>query len=315
MTTIICSGKTVELELVDIGRRPIVEPARCPSCGSVTSRELRGKKGAATFCSNKQCSAALFAKVDHWIGGSKRGVGILDIGDTFLKAMWDNGLVSDPADLYTLTVEQLQDLKTEAGVRIGKSRAEKIVANIQGKKRLSLAFFLGSLGIDLLGRRRVQLLKEAAGGALDKLDDWLDDKKLASLNFPGFGDTIKASVRAGIDEYRDLIAKLLRNGVEIDYGDKKMTTKEIAVGESKPFESIEFVFTGTRDLVEETEAAGGIIKSGISKSVDYLVQKDPTSHSNKTKKADEYGVQVISIDYLRRALAGEVKLEKRKQDT
>ena len=58
----------------------------------------------------------------------------------------------------------------------------------------------------------------------------------------------------------------------------------------------------------DVERLGGIQKSGISKGLTFLVQKDATSASNKTKKADEYGVKVISIDYLRRAIAGEVTL-------
>jgi NAD-dependent DNA ligase len=61
--------------------------------------------------------------------------------------------------------------------------------------------------------------------------------------------------------------------------------------------------------VDDIERLGGTVKSGVSKGLNYLVQKDPLSESNKTKKADEYGTKIISIDYLEKAVKGEVSLQ------
>jgi DNA ligase (NAD+) len=312
-------------------RTPIVEPTTCPACGSATSRLCRGKVGAVTYCCNARCPAAVFAKLNCWIGTSKKGVGILDIGDTMIKALWEKGLLTDPADLYTLTVEAIQDVKLASGGRIGKSRATKIVSNIQAKKILPLHTFLGSLGIDLLGRRRVLILKQAANGQLDTLDDWLDDNKLASIQIPGLGDSIRHAIRTGVDENRALIAKLRANGVVAQDLSKVTVTVVPADGtdpeliiESEnivadptkklpailPFTGLSFCFTGTREGLEDVEKLGGTIKSGISKGLDYLVQKDPLSQSKKTQKAEEYGTQIIGIDYLQRAINGEVTLTK-----
>lgn len=307
-------------------RTPILEPMSCPECGSNTSRLCRGKPGAVTYCSNVRCSAAVFAKLDHWIGTSKKGVGILDIGDTMIKALWKQGILSDPADLYLLTVDQLKDVVLEKGGKIGQSRAAKIVTNIAAKKHLSLSMFLGSLGIDLLGRRRVDILREAAKGQLDKLDDWLDLNKLRTIQLPGFGDTIRSSVVSGIEENTPLINKMLANGVTVGVKEVELVdnpTPVDAVGGmriaedvasisalDKPFAGLSFCFTGTRENIGDVERLGGIIKSGISKGLDFLVQLDPMSASNKTKKAEEYGTQIISLDYLRRAIRGEVTLAK-----
>lgn len=291
-------------------RKPIDEPTRCPSCGEPATRIYRGKKGAVTYCSSPRlCPAAKFAKISHWVGGSKKGVGILGIGDTILKALWDNNILSDPSDLYLLTVEQIKDVVLDGGVRIGESRATEIVKNIQEKKDLPLHTFLGSLGIDLLGRRRVQLLQKGAKGQLDTLDDWLDDDKLATIQMPGLGDSIREAIRAGIDEYRSLIQDMVTKGVTIDSPAPKPVEAEVS-GEAKekPFDGLSFCFTGTRAFMEETELMGGTIKSGISKKLTFLVQKDAMSQSNKTMKAESYGVKIISVDYLKRAIDGEVSL-------
>jgi len=284
----------------------IPEPDRCPTCGSVTTRELRGRSGAATYCSNEACPDVLQGKIHRWIGDSKKGVGILGIGDKIEQAIWDNQLVEDPADLYVLKVEDLEDLELEGGGRVGNSRAQKIIDTIQSKSELYLPVFLGSLGIELLGRRRVQLLMDDADGDLNNLDDWLDDQKLVSIDLPGFGVAVRIAVRAGIDENRSLIAKMINNGVTIKIATQTPPTEK--KNEGIDFFNLSFCFTGTKQYLQEVQDAGGEIKSGVSKKLHYLVQKDPLSKSSKTRKAEEYGVKVISVDFLSDVLKGKAQL-------
>ncbi len=308
-------------------RTPILEPMTCPACGSATTRVLRGKMGAVTYCSNVRCSAAVFAKLDCWIGTSKKGVGILDIGDTMIKALWEQNILTDPADLYTMTASAIENVKLASGGRIGRSRAEKIVANVQAKKSLPLHTFVGSLGIELLGRRRVVLIRDAAKGQLNRLEDWLDVAKMREIQLPGLGDAIREAIIKGLEENGPLIKKLLENGVEISYGTKTVVpadgitpeltieTQEIVATDPDkklplPFVGLSFCFTGTREHLEDVERLGGSIKSGISKGLTFLVQKDAMSQSSKTRKAEEYGTQIIGIDYLKRAIDGEVTLAK-----
>lgn len=295
------------LNVVERGdnRQPILEPAECPNCGSSTTRMKRGKPGAITYCSNNKCSAVIFGKINHWIGTSKKGVGILDIGDAMLQSLFDRGLIVDPADLYKLTVDDLKDVVMPSGVRIGESRAQKIVANISEKKKLSLPVFLGSLGIDLLGSRRVEQFIGLADGKLNSIEQWLDDDNINSLEFVGLGDAIRNAIRSGIDDNRDLIKKLLDNGVVIDNCSADIAEDNLGQDNvKKPLDGITMCWTGTRDLIEEAKAAGVIVKSGISKGLHVLVQLDPLSKTVKTQKAESYGTQIISVEYLGKLLSG-----------
>lgn len=290
------------------------EPKVCPSCGKPTTRMLRGKSGAVTYCTDPaNCPACLLAKIDHWVGGSKKGVGILGIGDTMLKALWEQKVLQDPSDLYTLTVDVLKDVELQGGGRVGKSRAETIIANINSKRNLPVHTFLGSLGIELLGRRRVQILQKAAGGQLDTLEQWLDTETLKGLNIDGFGDVVRQSVIEGIESNRDLIQRFLSKGVVVGSTVVKPTettdSSETCVGD-KQFSGLSFCLTGTRECQDDIERLGGSLKSGVSKGLDFLVQKDPLSVSNKTIKAEQYGVQIISLAYLKQAIAGKVVLKK-----
>lgn len=302
-----------------LNRMPITEPKTCPVCQSETTRSCRGKDGAVTYCTNTKCAATVFAKLGHWIGSSKKGVGILEIGDTTIKALWDNKILQDPADLYTLTVEKIKDITLEKGSKVGEARAVKIIANIQEKKNISLATFLGSLGIELLGRRRVELLRKAANGQLDTLDDWLDINKLKTIQIPGLGDAVRTAIINGIEDNAWLIKKMVANGVSTA---DTPPTKPIEENEptengdgskpenksNQPLANYSFCWTGTRELIDEVQQLGGVVKSGISKGLNYLVQKDALSTSVKTTKAESLGVTIISVDYLRKVVKGEATL-------
>ncbi len=292
----------------DVDTTRIIEPSFCPSCGSRTTRTLRGNNGAVTYCSQpKDCPSVRIGKIDHWIGSSKTGVGILAIGDATLKALVCSDLVADPADLYKLKVDDIKDLILDGNIKVGQSRAETIIENINGKRCLDLHIFLGSLGIELLGRKRAKLLIIDNGDNLSSIDKWLDINHLTKTI--GDDSITMNSVINGISDNAWLIRKLLDNGVTI-----KGNQENSANGDSqdnvndKPFAGLSFCFTGTREGVDEVESLGGIIKSGISRNLTFLVQKDALSTSKKTQLADSYGTKVISIDYLRKAIAGEVSL-------
>ena len=297
-------------------RVDITEPTVCPTCGSATSRNYRGKDGANVYCTNNTCDAKLIGKIDHWIGNSKKGVGVLGIGDIILNAMWKNGVVKDPSDLYKITIDSIKDLKLDGEMRVGASRAHQIVTNINGKRNLPLHVFLGALGIDLLGSRRVQILSDASDGKLAKLENWLDSSVLSTIVIPGFGDIIREAVVAGIDDNRVLIQKLLDAGVtitsegeNIESGESVSMSCESVENDVQPFDGFTFCLTGTRAHIDDITRLGGVIKSGVSRGLTFLVQADPLSVSGKTRKAEEYGTSIISIDYLKQAINGEVVLK------
>lgn len=291
-------------------RVSIDEPTECPACSGATTRTRRGKSGAVTYCTNSDCPEARLQRINHWIGTAKKGTGILGIGDTILRTMWDEKAIEDAADLYTLKASDIEGLQLSGGGVIGNSRSTKIVEAIDGKRHLSLHIFLGSLGIELLGRRRAQILVKAAAGELDKLSDWLDDSKLETIQLEGFGDAIRSAIRTGIAENRPLIDKLIANGVTIDEPD---STPVEAGTDDRKFAGVTFCFTGTRAYTEETTELGGELTSSVAKTKprpDFLVQKDPLSTSNKTKNAEANGhTRIISVEYLKRVIDGQASLD------
>jgi DNA ligase (NAD+) len=112
---------------------------------------------------------------------------------------------------------------------------------------------------------------------------------------PGIGQTKAESFVEGLQERMDLIQNLLSAGV---------TIKVPADG---PLKGKGVCMTGFRDaeMAEAIEDAGGIVKSGVSKKVHYLVASDPTSTSGKAKKARQYGITILGIDEMWDLLNGD----------
>jgi len=280
-------------------RQPIEEPKACPVCGSPTTRTLRDKEGVVTYCSSKECSAQNVGKIKHFI----RDAEIMGVGDGVLQALTAE-LVKTPADLYRLTADQLDCLPI-GKVAFGKKRADALLAEIEKAKQLPLTKFIGGLGVSLLGRRKVEIIAQEQG--LTTLEDWLDDEKLTTIP----GDVTRKTIIEGLQKVRPIIDDLLAVGVvvspvvpiEILETTTVVTADDGVIG-PKQIAGSSFCFTGTRDYLDEVVAKGGIIKSGVSRGLNYLVQKDAMSSSGKTMKAEALGTKIISIDCLREVLDG-----------
>jgi len=285
-------------------RKTIEEPKEW--LGKPTTRVRRDRVTANTYAQLDE-SQLILPKLQHYIGNAKRGVGILGIGDSILEALVASKLTVTPADLYKLKLDDLKNLVIGTGatgspIKLGVSRANSILKEIEKSKKLSLDTFLGSLGVDLLGRRRVQIIAREQG--LNTLEKWLDADQLKLIP----GDLTQKTIAAGLEQIRPIIDELLSVGVEVSPigrpSDEKSDAKLPNVDTKMVLAGVTMCFTGTRELLEEAEAAGAIIKSGVSSKLQVLVQKDATSQTNKTKQAESFGVKIIGIETLRGVLDG-----------
>lgn len=210
--------------------------------------------------------------------------GALDIdtlGEKNVVALVDSGLVSDMADIYALSKEQLMKLDRFADVS-----AEKLVEAIQSKKLPEMERFVYGLGIRHVGiQTAIDLV--AKFGSLDRLAHATIDE-LRSVQ--GVGEVVAESVAAWFadDDNLALMDKFKSLGVNPRY--EKHTGK---------LNGKKFVVTGTlsemgRDeAAEKIRQAGGVFQSSVGKDTDYLVAGGNVG-SSKLKKAEQYGTRVIT---------------------
>ncbi len=284
-------------------RKPIAVPTECPVCHSPVGRRKNtaGQDGVVIECQNDDCPARSVGKLKRWI----RSLDIQGIGDVVRHAMVEQMGIEDAAGLYRLKDDPAAlaalVINPEKELRLGEKRAASIIEQVEQKRDLSLVQFLGSLGIDRLGTRRVELMVRAAAGELDDLNDWLGDK-LRDVDFAAKAGvpTVGALIADSIAGQRDVIDHLLQAGVRIT---------ELGVEHDAPSEKEGQTLCITGKLpsgkkkgayAEPLEKLGIRLVDNVTEGLDYLVLADPSSNSAKAKKARKLGVRLLSEDELQR---------------
>ena len=261
-------------------------PKKCPVCDSpVERRDIGGtsragisaKESAAYYCTNPVCPAKNQRGMEHFVNAFE----IYTIGPKVIARFKDEGLISDAADLFTLTEGDINTLE-----RFGEKSAGNIIQSIQSHKRIPLARFIYSLGINNVGEQTSEDLAEHFH-ALEKLMSASEEE---INNLENIGPIVSKSVAEWFKhkENKRFIDKLLANGVDIIEQAKKKTGK---------FTGKTFVITGTLSTMSREEAKlkikslGGKITESVSKKTDYvIVGADPGS---KYEKAQKLGVAIL----------------------
>lgn len=255
-----------------------VMPEHCPSCGGRVVRDECGE-GAAMRCVNPACPAQNARSITHF--ASKGAMNIDGLGPQVVELLLSAGKIKDIADLYTLTVEDIEGLD-----RMGKKSAENLVNAINESKTRGLERLLFALGIRQVG----EVAAEEIAGKMRSLDNLFEAtfEDFSSIKDIG-GITATALVEFFADpSTRELCQKLISLGVKTD-----------AVGEEKgeKFAGLTFVLTGTLPTMTRDEASalikkeGGKVSGSVSKKTSYVVAGEEAG--SKLTKAKELGVKII----------------------
>jgi DNA ligase (NAD+) len=259
---------------------PTVElPKRCPVCNSEV---IQAEGEAVARCTGGfTCRAQRQESLRHFAG--RRAMDIEGLGDKIIEQLVEQDLVKSPADLYTLTLEQLSELE-----RMGEKSAAKLVQAIDKSRDTTLPRFLFALGIRDVGEATALALAQHFG----KLDKLLPASADEIQQVQDVGPVVAAHVAAffASAEHRKVIARLQEEGVTWP----DVARPSIA---GQPFAGMTFVITGTLDSMSREEAQEALIALGakvsgsVSRKTRYLVAgADPGS---KLKKANELGVEVL----------------------
>ncbi len=263
-------------------------PSVCPSCGT---RLVRADGEADHRCPNKRgCPDQGIEWLFHFAG--RGAMDIEHLGYKTVMLLMERGLIEDPADIYSLTTEQLGELP---GFK------EKSIANVLDQIRASrdrpLWRLLVGLNIRHVGTHVAQVLA-GAFGSIDALTAATEDQVHEVREI---GPEIAATVSEWFadDENRALIARLRAAGVRLE---------DAAVPDAgpKPLEGTTIVLTGGLPTLSRDEAtaaaqdAGARVASSVSKKTDFVVAGE--SAGSKLDKATSLGIEIIDeAEFLRRA--------------
>jgi DNA ligase (NAD+) len=254
-------------------------PRSCPICGADVERP---EGEAIARCIGIACPAQVRERVIHFT--SRLAMDIERVGPALVNQLIEAKFVSDPADLYSVTFDQLMSLE-----RTGEKSARNVMDSIERSKDTTLARLVFALGIRHVGERTAQVLAEHFG-SLDKIRS-ASIEELSAVS--DVGPVVAASIARFFaqDETNTVLEKLKRAGLRIPTAVRPAEEKAILAGKK-------FVFTGelqrfTRDKAEAwVRELGGAAASNVSKNTDYVVAGEKAGA--KLAKATELGVTVIS---------------------
>jgi DNA ligase (NAD+) len=266
----------------------VVFPDVCPDCNATLTRDL---DEAAIRCENAlACPAQQKAALEHFV--SRKAMDIDGVGEKLLHQLFDQGLVSDIADLYGLTVDQLAALD-----RMGHKSAVKAIEAIEGSKTTDLPRFLYALGIREVGEATarslanhfidLELIMAASSESLEQVND--------------VGPVVASHIHRFFanETNRELVARLIDAGIAWSGPEEQSAVKALLTGQT-------WVVTGKLEAMSRDEAGASIRRLGgqtagsVSKKTDVLLA-GPGAGS-KLSKAESLGVKVIDENEFMRIL-------------
>lgn len=252
-------------------------PTRCPACNSEL---IERENEVGLYCSNPKCPQVVCAKIEYW--ASKEAMDIDYVGPALIKQLYDKKFISNPIDLYKLTIEDLMQLDL-----VKEKSASNIYNSIQNSKQRPLNRIITALGIRHVGKETADILV----GEFPSFDA-LKSATLEDLcNIEGIGDIIAKSVYEFFrdEENLKLIDELIVLGINPQAEERTKTNK---------LEGKTFVLTGTLSSMTRDEASdlikshGGKTSSSVSKKTSYVVAGE--NPGSKLDKAQNLGVIILT---------------------
>ena len=253
-------------------------PTTCPSCGHPVVKDDDGS-GAAVRCVNPACPAQIARRIVHF--ASKGAMNIDGLGPQVVDLLIREGRISDIADLYTLTVEDIEPLE-----RMGRKSAENLISAIEASKNRGLERLLFALGVRQVG----EVAAESIAAKMRTIDACFT---ATAEDFAAVRDIGEVTASALVDFFADDTTRTLCDRL-ISLG---LLTEAVAEKPADTLAGLTFVLTGTLPTMSRDEAsalikrAGGKVSGSVSKKTSYVVAGEEAG--SKLTKANDLGVPVI----------------------
>ena len=258
------------------GERPVQKPTVCPVCHTQLV-----ERGAHLFCPNRDgCRAQIVMRLTHYAG--RDAMDIETFSEKTAMQLHEALGVSEPSDLYALTVEQLCELD-----RFGEKKAQNLIDAIEKSKHMPLDAFIFALGIPNVGRKTARTLADQFG-SMEAL------KKASEQDLQAIDD-VGAIVAGSIVEYFAdevniaQLDELFALGIEPQYDNAP---------KGKALSGLTFVVTGILPTLSRKQAEqavldnGGKVAGSVSKKTDFVLAGE--NAGSKLQKAQALGVEIIT---------------------
>jgi DNA ligase (NAD+) len=277
--------------------KPFKFPDVCPVCGSHAVRE---EGEAVRRCTGGLiCPAQQVERLRHFV--SRDAFDIEGLGEKQVQAFYAEGLVKEPADIFTLEARNKRaNQKLEEREGYGETSVRNLFSAIESRRKIPLNKLIYALGIRHVGDGNAKLIARHYGD----LDSFLEGMKAAGQgpeseayqelnNIGGIGDVVADAIVEFFKEEhnREALDRLFKQ-IDVEPMEKARSDSAIA-GKT-------VVFTGSLEKMTRNEAKaqaerlGAKVAGSVSKKTDYVVA-GPGAGSKLTE-AQGLGVTVLTED-------------------
>lgn len=270
----------VEVSARPAGSEKVTFITHCPECGSEL---VRYEDEAAYYCTNETaCPPQIKGKIEHFI--SRRAMNIEGLGPETVDLFYQEGLIHNIADLYTLQTADICRLE-----RMGEKSAENIIQGIERSKEVPYERVLFALGIRFVGETVAKKVAKA----------FRSIEALASANLDDLihADEIGEKIAGSIIQYfaneknRILVERLRQSGLKLEADEEDLS------GYSDKLKGMSIVISGvfarhSRDEYKALiEKHGGKNVGSISKKTSFILAGDNMGPS-KLEKAQQLNIPI-----------------------
>ena len=263
-------------------------PDKCPVCKSLIVYE---GEGVIARCSGGLiCEAQKKESIKHF--ASRKAMDIEGLGDKLVDTMVAEKMIIDVAGLYSLTTEQISSME-----RMAEKSATNLVNAIDKSKDTTLARFLYSLGIPLVGETTAETLADSLGA----LENIMQASEEALQEIPDIGPVVAESLVAFFKQSHNqkVIKKLLKSGIHWPKASKSAEVK------NSVFANKTVVLTGTLSISRSEaksilQSMGAKVTGSVSKNTDIVIIGNDAG--SKADKAEQLGIEMMDeFEFLNQA--------------
>ena len=280
----------VVMERRPANAEPYRFPDHCPICHSLAVRE---EGMVAKRCTGGLiCAAQAVERLRHFV--SRNCFDIEGLGTKHISEFWEDKLIQRPGDIFRLKAD---DIVGREGW--GQVSADKLIAAINERRRISLERFINALGIPQVGQATARLLARH----YRSLDSWRHEMEAAQdpenpaaahlLDVHGIGKDMATDIIGFFAEphNREILDDLSHELTVLDY-------EAPAQRSTSPFTGKTVVFTGSLESMSRSEAKaraealGANVASSVSSKTDFVVIG--ADAGSKAKRAADLGVRTLT---------------------
>lgn len=253
----------------------------CPDCNSLLEKQ---EGEAQHYCTNgNQCPTQIIGKMQHFI--SRKAMDIEGLGGETVALLYQNGLIENCADLYTLQFDQLLPLE-----RMAEKSITKLLEGVEASKTKPFEKVLFALGIRYVGETVAKKLTEAFG-SIDQLAAASIDQLVA---VDEIGERIAQSVNDFFKQPYNiqLVSRLQDFGLKL-VAQKRTTSHFLPLQNQRIVVSGVFKDFSREELKSTVVRFGGTLVSSVSSKTDLIIAGEGMGPS-KFQKATDLGIPIIN---------------------